>query len=80
MKSNICLFSISVVLTSLVLPPTEGRAGDSGDKPLVFAAAQTIKPKQTNACRARYRDCMKLNQIPSFECQYIYTDCMNRIY
>ena len=28
-----------------------------------------------SACRARYRDCRRLNQLPSFECQGVYQDC-----
>jgi hypothetical protein len=55
-------------------------ARDADEKPLTLAAAQSSKQKQTNACRARYRDCVKLNQIPPFECQYIYSDCINHIY
>ena len=30
-----------------------------------FAAAQTAKQKCINTCRARYRDCLCLNQLPS---------------
>ena len=40
-----------------------------------FAAAQTDKQKCMNACRARYRDCRRLNQVPSFECRSVYQDC-----
>jgi hypothetical protein len=40
-----------------------------------FAAAQTAKQRCINICRARYRDCRRLNQLPSFECQGIYQDC-----
>ena len=40
-----------------------------------FAAAQTAKQKCTNACRARYRDCRRLNQLPSAECRGVYRDC-----
>jgi hypothetical protein len=58
----------------------QSKVRDSDGKPLIFAAAQSSKQKQVNACRARHRDCVKLNQIPSFECQYIYQDCMNHIY
>jgi hypothetical protein len=55
--------------------------GDYGRLPeLAAAAAQSDRHKQMNACRARYRDCVKMNQIPSFECQYIYSDCLNHIY
>ena len=40
-----------------------------------FAAAQTVKQQCINTCRARYRDCRRLNQLPSFECQGTYQDC-----
>lgn len=49
---------------------------DAALAPLTFAAAQTAKRQCINTCRARYRDCQKLNQIPTFECQGIYQDCM----
>ena len=71
---------VSILLTALVVPQAPVRARDADDKPLTVASAQSDKHKRVNACRARYRDCVKLNQIPSFECQYIYQDCMNHIY
>ena len=40
-----------------------------------FAAAQTAKQQCINTCRARYRDCRHLNQLPSFECRGVYRDC-----
>jgi hypothetical protein len=40
-----------------------------------FAAGQTAKQRCINTCRARYRDCRRLNQIPSFECRGVYRDC-----
>jgi len=40
-----------------------------------LAAVQTAKPQCINTCRARYRDCRRLNQLPSFECQGTYQDC-----
>jgi len=40
-----------------------------------FAAAHTAKQQCINACRARYRDCHHLNQLPSSECRWIYQDC-----
>ena len=39
-----------------------------------LAAAQTSK-KCVNLCRARYRDCQSLKQLPSFECRSVYQDC-----
>jgi hypothetical protein len=41
----------------------------------IFAAAHTAKGKCINTCRARYRDCLSLKQIPSSECRGIYQDC-----
>jgi hypothetical protein len=40
-----------------------------------FAAAQTAKQKCINTCRARYRDCRHLNQLPTSECRRVYQDC-----
>lgn len=39
-----------------------------------FAAAQPMR-RCINTCRARYRDCRRLNQLPSFECRDVYQDC-----
>jgi hypothetical protein len=41
-----------------------------------FAAAQTAKQQCINTCRARYRDCRRLNRLPSFECRGVYPDCI----
>jgi hypothetical protein len=41
-----------------------------------FAAAQTAKQQCMNTCRARYRDCRRLNRLPSFECRGVYQDCI----
>lgn len=73
-------FAALVFLVSHVLTPAAVKAGDSVGGPPAVGAAQVVKPKQANACRARYRNCVKAKQIPPFECQYIYTDCMNHIY
>jgi len=81
MKTGI--FSLLVVFIFFVLialPAATVEARDADDKHVTVAAAQSSKQKRVNACRARYRDCVKLNQIPSFECQYIYQDCTNHIY
>jgi hypothetical protein len=40
-----------------------------------LARAQTAKQQCINTCRARYRDCLSLKQIPSSECRGIYQDC-----
>jgi hypothetical protein len=79
MKSSILAFAVVFTFSSLSLPGVTVKA-PADDKPLTVAAAQSDKQKRTNACRVRYRDCLKLNQIPTFECQYIYQDCVNHIY
>ena len=40
-----------------------------------LAAAQTAKQQCISTCRVRYRDCRRLNQLPSFECRSVYQDC-----
>ena len=40
-----------------------------------LARPQTTKRQCINTCRARYRDCRRLNQLPSFECRGVYQDC-----
>jgi hypothetical protein len=42
---------------------------------LTFAATQTAKQQCINTCRARYRDCRRLKQLPSAECRGVYQDC-----
>ena len=42
---------------------------------IILARAQTAKQQCINTCRARYRDCRRLNQLPSFECRGVYQDC-----
>ena len=42
---------------------------------VTLAGAQTTKQQCMSACRARYRDCRRLNQLPSFECRSVYQDC-----
>ena len=80
MKSRTWSFAVvSLLSATLALPAAAVKARDADDKPLTLAAAQSSKQKHINACRARYRDCLKLNQIPSFECQYIYQDCTRNI-
>jgi hypothetical protein len=61
------------VLLSLSIGTLKTRDADLASR--TFAAAQTAKQKCINTCRARYRDCRRLNQVPSFECRGVYQDC-----
>jgi hypothetical protein len=77
MKCSKQLFAVVAVLFALPLSLSAGPliARDADPASLTFAAAQTAKRQCTNTCRARYRDCLSLKQIPSFECRGIYQDC-----
>ena len=68
------------VLFAVLLSFSQGtlNARDADLEPLTFAAAQTAKQKCVNTCRARYRDCQSLKQIPSSECKGVYQDCTRR--
>jgi len=61
------------VLLSLSIGTLNARDADVASR--IFAAAQTAKQKCINTCRARYRDCRRLNQVPWFECRGVYRDC-----
>ena|SRR3974390_1562850 len=62
-----------VVLLSLSIGTLNARDADLASH--TFAAAHTTKQQCMNTCRARYRDCRRLNQLPSFECRSVYQDC-----
>jgi hypothetical protein len=61
------------VLLSLSIGTLNARDADLASR--TFAAARTAKQQCMNTCRARYRDCRRLNQVPSFECRGVYQDC-----
>jgi len=70
-------FAVVLVLLALLLllSAVTLNARDADLASHTFAAAQTAKQKCANACRARYRDCRRLNQLPSSECRSVYQDC-----
>lgn len=61
-------------LLSLSVGPLNARNADPASRTTV--AAQTAKQQCNKACRARYRDCRRLKQLPSFECRGVYQDCI----
>jgi hypothetical protein len=61
------------VFLSLSIGTLDARDADLASH--TFAATQTAKQQCINACRAHYRDCRHLNQLPSSECQSVYQDC-----
>jgi hypothetical protein len=77
MKCSKRLFAVVslvfVVLLSLNIRTLNAR--DAGLSSRTFAAAQTAKQQCISTCRAHYRDCRRLNQLPSFECRGVYQDC-----
>jgi hypothetical protein len=66
-------FAVAIAIFAL-LPSLSAGALDARDAG-TFAAAQTAKQQCINTCRARYRDCLSLKQIPSSECRGVYQDC-----
>jgi len=77
MKCGKRLFAIVSLVFAVLLSSSIGtlNARDADLASRTFAAAQTAKQKCINACRARYRDCRRLNQLPSVECRGVYRDC-----
>lgn len=77
MKFSKPSFAIVFVLFAVFIAFSPGalNARDANLAPLTLAAAQTPKQQCINACRARYRDCRSLKQIPSSECRGVYQDC-----
>jgi hypothetical protein len=69
------LFTVLLSLLSLVVSTGTLNARDADLAPFTLAAAQTAKQQCVNTCRARYRDCRSLKQIPSSECRGVYQDC-----
>jgi hypothetical protein len=63
----------ALAVTTISGLPAAARDADPASHTL--AAAHTTKQHCLNACRARYRDCRRLGQLPSFECQSVYQDC-----
>jgi hypothetical protein len=71
-------WSVAVSLPlAMSLPLSNGTLNERDADPAsrTFVAAQTAKQQCINTCRARYRDCRRLNQSPSFECRGVYQDC-----
>jgi hypothetical protein len=79
MKCRKRLFAVVSVLFALVLSFSTStgtfNARDADLDSLIFAVAQAAR-QCINTCRARYRDCLSLNQIPSSECRGVYQDCI----
>jgi hypothetical protein len=77
MKCSERSFAVASVLFALLLSLSTGtlNARDADLASLTFAAARTAKQQCINTCRARYRNCLSLKQIPSFECRGVYRDC-----
>jgi hypothetical protein len=77
MKCSKRSFAIVAPLFAVLLSSSIGtlNARDADLASRTFAAARTAKQQCINTCRARYRDCRRLKQLPSFECRGVYQDC-----
>ena len=60
---------------ALIVHTGSSSARDSENGFYNLAGAQGGKQKCINTCRARYRDCRRLGQLSTFECQSVYRDC-----
>jgi hypothetical protein len=76
MKNIQWLFTVMCLLLALPLSSVGSlNARDANLASDTLAAARSAKRQCLNTCRARYRDCRRLNQLPSFECWDVYRDC-----
>jgi hypothetical protein len=77
MKCSKRSFAVASLFSAVLLSSSIGtlNARDAALASRTFAAAQTAKQQCMNTCRARYRDCRHMNQLPSFECRAVYQDC-----
>jgi hypothetical protein len=77
MKFSKRSFAVVSLLFAVLLSLSTGtlNARDADLTSRTFAAAHTAKQQCLNACRARYRDCRHLNQLPSSESRSVYRDC-----
>jgi hypothetical protein len=77
MKCTKRSLAVICVLLAVQMSLSIGRlnAGDADRGSDTLARAETAKQQYVKTCRARYRDCRRLNQLPSFECQGVYQDC-----
>jgi hypothetical protein len=77
MKCSKRSFAVVAVIFAVLLSLSHGilNAREANLASRTFAVAQGAKQQCINTCRARYRDCRRLNQLPSFECRGVYRDC-----
>ena len=77
MKCTERSFAVLCIVLAVPLSLSVGKlnARDADDATITIARAQTAKQQCMSTCRARYRDCRRLNQLPSFECRGVYQDC-----
>lgn len=77
MKCTERSFAVLCIVLAVPVSLSIGKlnARDADDATITLARAQTAKQQCMNTCRARYRDCRRLNQLPSFECRGVYQDC-----
>jgi hypothetical protein len=74
--SKLSFASVSFLFAVLLSSSIDAlNARDADPASRTFAATQTAKQQCINTCRARYRDCRRLKQLPSFECRGVYNDC-----
>ena len=73
-RSSVVVSLLSAVLLSSGIGTLNARDADLASP--TFAAAHAAKQHCMNTCRARYRDCRHLKELPSSECRGVYQDCI----
>jgi hypothetical protein len=70
-----CSRQAFAVVFAMLLSVGTLNASDVNVASVTLAAVQPAKQQCINTCRARYRDCRQLKQLPSSECRGVYQDC-----
>ena len=74
MKCTKCSFAVICLVLTVPLFLSTGRLS-ARDADLTLAAAHTAKQQCMNTCRARYHDCVRVDQLPTWQCRGVYRDC-----
>lgn len=75
MKCRKWSFTVLCIGLAVPLSLSIGRLNARDAPTSTLARGQTAKQQCISICRARYRDCLRLKQLPSSECRGVYHDC-----
>jgi len=75
MKCTEWSYAVICVLLAVPLFLSTGRLSARGAASGTSAVAHTAKQQCINTCRSRYHDCIRVDQLPSWQCRGVYRDC-----